>query len=209
MATKFIIGNTTKAVLPGGKKAKNWKTETEVFNHRDEKRAFVPLTIAENRRDRDGEDLDPLFQEVKVFGYLAKHIGETGLPKGSRVIAFVREVPAKEKTVVLIEDKDGNEREIERTDVELHAIDLGASFSYATVEVEKAEKSEKSSRSSRSSRRSRDEDAEDQADEETNEDEEETPRRARSTRSRAKAEPAEDEGGEEEAPAPRRRRSSY
>jgi len=206
MTTKLIIGNTTKTVLPGGKKAKNWKTETEVFNHSDEKRAFLPLTIAENLRDRDGEETEPIFHDLKVFGYHAKHIGETGLPKGTRVMAFVREVPAKEKTIILIEDKDGNEREVERTDKELHVIDLGASFSYATIEVEKAEKP---SRSSRSSRRSRDEDAEDQTDEETNEDEEETPRRARSTRSRAKAEPAEDEGGEDEAPAPRRRRSTY
>lgn len=140
----------------------------------------VNFTIAENRRDSEGEQLDPLYHNVVAWGQNARNIADSSqvFRKGAYVICEGLIVHRKREVF----DKDGEPFNI--TEVSFRTNELLKGTRFATIDaVTQNEKSGSASRGK--STRSRDED--------------EAPARGRG-RARSEA-PAEDVNEGSEAPA--------
>lgn len=162
------------------------KVGDNAFNVDNPEKARVRLRVAVNKRDRDGEEVEPDFFDITVFGYRAAHLYNSAKKKGTRITAQCA-VGTYPKEVF---DEDGEAYDL--TMIGLTAREVAINLEFNSVTVEERKKS----------RRGKNDDF----DEEEDEQEEKPKRTSRSTRSsRSKAEEPEDgdyddEEGEEEKP---------
>lgn len=164
-ATTILKGNLTKAPqdFPNGKNKNG---------------TWVKVTLADNRRDRDGNDLGAIFHDIWIYGYEADHFLNSDLDKGVRCFAEVR-LGQEEITMI---GKDGEE--FDSTRASFTAIEFGPSTRWNPVSAHKSERAGGGKSSSTgTSRRAKSAKAE-EADADGGEDVEEEPkaRTARSSR---------------------------
>ena len=70
--------------------------------------AYVFFTLAENRKNSDGEEVDPYFHRIAAYGRVAENFLASNTPKGTRLMAEVR--IGYEDIVILRDDKEYDDK---------------------------------------------------------------------------------------------------
>lgn len=96
--------------------------------------AYVFFTLAENRKNSDGEEVDPFFHRIAAYGRVAENFLASNTPKGTRLMAEVR--IGYEDVVIVRDDKEYDDKR-----VTFIAQDFGPCYLFDHVSVEKEERS--------------------------------------------------------------------
>lgn len=184
-----ITGNMTRDI----------DEDRDTFNIDNPEKARVRISLAVNRRDRDGNELDPQFFDVTVFGYRAVNLFNSA-GKGTRITAEVKLNTYKKEVF----DEDGEAYDLTMIGLTASSVSIDLEFATVTVKAKKAarddddfkrDEEKPKTRTSRTSRTSRSSSKDEAADDNGGDDSGET-RSSRSSRASRN-----DDEGKDDAPA--------